>query len=922
MAAVERAVSACGHVIVDMADFPAADQPPAVLCRERVQGCQVYVGVLGTRYGSPVRDEPQVSYTELEFATATKAGLDRLMFLLDTDAAEVGIPPSKLIDHEFGARQEAFRCRVRDGKLVTGSFASPAELGQLVERSLRELAETRQQRTGSGIQGRQVLDVVVIGEIPQEPLGFQPRADLLVALDAPGPRSRVVVVRAVTGMRGVGKTHLAAAYARAKLADCWRLVAWINAEDFGGVLAGLAEVATGLDLVAGKGDIEAAGRAVRHWLEVDGDRCLLVFDNATDPELLQRFIPAAGAARVIITSNQRSMANLGAAVPVDVFSEIEALAFLAERTGSADAKGARAVAVELGYLPLALAQAAAVIADQRLGYAIYLDRLRGMQIGESLRPVEAGQYPRGVAAAVLLSLEGVRAGDDTGVCLAAMELVAVLSATGVGRILVHAAGRHGVLYRNGQSGELAPEVVDRALARLARSSLLTFSVDGSSVIAHRLVMRVVREQLAARNSLMVVCAAAAQLLDGLAESLRESRHENRGAIRDLVDQIMALYESSAGCPPDSTLIRRLFRLRVWAVFFLNQLGDSVAQAILIAEPLLADGERVLGADHPDTVTMRNDLAAAYGTAGRTTEAISLLEQVLADRERVLGGDHPETLTIRNNLAFTYREAGRTAEAITLHEQLLPDRERVLGSDHPDTLRTRENLALAYHEAGRTAEAITLLEQVLADQERVLGGDHPHTLGTRTNLATAYLQAGRTAEAITLHEKTLADQEQVLGGDHPDTLATRGNLAIAYREAGRTAEAITLLEQVLPDRERVLGGDHPHTLGTRTSLATAYLQAGRTAEAITLLEQTLADQERALGGDHRYTLSTRGDLAIAYYVEGRTAKAITLLEQTLADQEQVLGGDHPDTLNARSNLATICQATSRTTEVVEPPPTDP
>lgn len=142
VAAVERAVSACGHVIVDMADFPATDHPAADLCRKRVRGCQVYVGVLGTRYGSPVRDMPEVSYTELEFDTATEAGLDWLVFLLDADAADVGIPPSQLIDLEFGVRQEAFRRRVRDSGLVTASFADRATLGQLVERSLRQLAGT------------------------------------------------------------------------------------------------------------------------------------------------------------------------------------------------------------------------------------------------------------------------------------------------------------------------------------------------------------------------------------------------------------------------------------------------------------------------------------------------------------------------------------------------------------------------------------------------------------------------------------------------------------------------------------------------------------------------------------------------------------------------------------------------------------
>ena len=76
---------------------------------------------------------------------------------------------------------------------------------------------------------------------------------------------------------------------------------------------------------------------------------------------------------------------------------------------------------------------------------------------------------------------------------------------------------------------------------------------------------------------------------------------------------------------------------------LNGLGDSAAQSILIGEPLLADRERMLGADHPDTLQTRNNLANAYQAAGRTAEAITLHEQTLADRERVLGADHPDTL---------------------------------------------------------------------------------------------------------------------------------------------------------------------------------------------------------------------------------------------------------------------------------------
>jgi tetratricopeptide (TPR) repeat protein len=211
------------------------------------------------------------------------------------------------------------------------------------------------------------------------------------------------------------------------------------------------------------------------------------------------------------------------------------------------------------------------------------------------------------------------------------------------------------------------------------------------------------------------------------------------------------------------------------------------------------------------------LATALNGQGRNAEAETMHREVLVVQRRVLGQEHPDTLTTAGNLASSLDSQGRYSEAESLYREVLVVQRRVLGPEHPDTLTTAGNLASSLDDQGRCSEAETMHREVLVVRRRVLGPEHPHTLVSANNLAGALNDQGRDAEAEAVFCEVLVVQRRVLGPEHPNTLMTAGNLANVLFTQGDHAEAERMFREVLVVQRRVLGPEHPDMLWTNERL---------------------------------------------------------------------------------------------------------
>jgi tetratricopeptide (TPR) repeat protein len=870
VAAVERAISAAGHVIVDMADYAAADQAPAQLCAELVQECDVYLGVLGTRYGSPVRDQPEVSYTELEFDTATQTGLDRLVFMLDTDADHLGIPPSALIDRESGDRQDAFRRRVQDSGLTTQTFANPDMLGRLVERSLQKLAETRR-RIGSGIQREQVpsepqplrASKFVNPPPAVAPTWFQDRQveTGLLARYVTDPGIRMVCV---AGRGGIGKTAMVC-----------RLLKGLEAGRIPDVEGDLGTITVGGIVYLSRNGVHQVD-----YPTLVGDLLRLLPTEATqrlqrlyqDPhhtprEMMLALLEAfpAGEPVVVLLDNLESVMD----------TEREALT---EQT----------LQEALSTVLTAPAHAVTVIATTRVTPAALLKvepaRQRQLRLDEGLGSPDAeivlrqldddGRLGLRDAPDELLgglrrhtrgfprALEAVKAildGDDTLTPQDLVDRTRHLAEDQVVQVLVGDA--YELLDASAQQVMQALSIYPAPVSAVGVDFLLR--PINPTIDAAPILTRLVRRQLV--------------------------RFQDRYYYLHPLDREYARSQLPAGSPGDSPAAFKLTALQARAADYYAQIRTPRESWRTLEDirPQLAEFElRCDTGDYDTAATVLGDIDFDYLQVWGHYRTLVDLHGRIHGRitDPTLNAGH---LTDLGNCHYRLSDYQRAIELYTQALAILRDTGDRYGEGNELC-----NLGLCHYRLGDYQQAIDLLTQALA-----IARDTRDRYGEGAalcNLGNCHLALGDYRRAIDLYTQALAIVRDI-GHRHVEGRVL-GNLGNCHSELGDYRQAIDLHTQAL-----AIARDIGHRQGEGLdvgNLGSCHLALGDYRRAIDLYTQALAIARDI--GDRYCEAGALDDLGRACLGSGDARRAVTLFEQAVSVADTT--GDIGPAVEARSGLA--------------------
>ncbi|KAF8510479.1 hypothetical protein BU17DRAFT_98101 [Hysterangium stoloniferum] len=733
------------------------------------------------------------------------------------------------------------------------------------------------------------------------------------------------------GMAGVGKTQICLKFIEEVLANnynYWRVI-WIDATSTMTLQNSFASIADDPEVkVQG---VKRSSDAVLEWLSHNKRKWLFIFDNAhrMHSDILT-YLQQIRMIDILITSRDTILsAHVTSYINIQPMDENTAISLFQNAAGFSGGSDTTMIALStyivrnLGFLPLAVDIAGATISTGLCTLQNFLEKyqIQGVSLLDANHLFLKGTtgYTHTVYSALNVSYDLI---DTTSSSKSAQDALFLLRVLGffhydniMEDIFKQAAESIPTLIYDEQlettscylpthllkcnrNGQWINMEFRQAMQLLCDYSLLSKDDDTHKSLSwtmHPVIHAWSRDKALGSESSLYICTARALLVGAIPAGDTMEAIMGR---RNLLLHIQAFRSRSCGGNDLKVYYDDMFSK---FSMVLREFGNwDIARNM--QEVLFTKRQCVLGAEHPETLSAKGNLASTYCDLGRPKEAEVLQLQVLEAQKVRLGPEHPNTILAKANLASTYRSLGRPKEAEVLEHQVLEAWQVILGPEHPHTILAKGNLARTYCNLGKYKEAEVLEYQVLEAQQLMLGPEHPDTILAKANLARTYCNMGRPKEAEVFQLQVLEAQQAILGPEHPNTILAKANLASTYCSLGRPKEAEVLQLQVLEAQQVILGPEHPHTILTKANLASTYCDLRRPKEAEVLGHQVLEARQVILGPEHPHTILAKGNLARIYCNLGKYKEAEVLDHQVLEAQQLILGPEHPDAVLAKANMA--------------------
>jgi tetratricopeptide (TPR) repeat protein len=565
-------------------------------------------------------------------------------------------------------------------------------------------------------------------------------------------------------------------------------------------------------------------------------------DAANHGRPLESFLPQVAHGTILITSRNNIAANnlvggYGDVVQVEPMEEDEALALLHTRVpfGESSRADAKALVHALEGIPLAITHAAAYIKTRASTTTIstYLELFRESEVNQvhllSTKEWKDIRRDYSIRHAVIatwqISFQHIQETEQSAADL--LALMSMYDKQGIPRWLL-------------QQANASQRDFDDALAPLLSFSLVKTEIGAQALTMHRLVQLSMRRWLEAEGELGRWVKESIHALSAVFPS---GDYETRNQCRVLLPHLKEIVGHTT---EDREGLEKQADSAVRAGWYLLLMGEyTTAESFL--QLSLDIREKVLGQEHPDTLTSVRNLALVLERQGKYDEAEAMHRRDLS--EKVLGREHPDTLTGLNNHGLVLERQGKYNEAEAVHRRDLEVSEKVLG-EHPDTLTSVSNLGLVLERQGKYDEAEAMHRRALKGREKALG-EHPHTLTSVSKLGCVLERQGKYDEAEAMHQRALEGHEKLLGREHPNTFTCVSNLGSVLERQGKYDKAEAMHRRALEGREKVLGREHPDTLTSVYHLAFLFHRKEHYSTAVRLYQRACKGYLEVLGVEHPF-----------------------------------------------------------------------